>query len=121
MTQSKVSIARGHVAALRAALLCPSPDEIARCAGGLVEAAQCLVFVKGLLETGLVEEGLPGEDLGPELDALKNELRSVDKLIEHGAAFNRGWARLLGAATAGYTPSGEAASLSVPGAISVQG
>jgi len=41
-----------------------------------------------------------------ELGALRNELRIVNRLIEHGAAYYQGWAKLLGAAAGGYMPTG---------------
>lgn len=115
--RSKVSNARTHVASLRAALLLPSPDEIGRCLPALMEAVQCL----GSVEHELRDRGRDHPDLRSELKALLNELRLVNQLIEHGAALCQGWATLLGAATAGYMPSGEAVPLTAPGVISVEG
>ena len=98
------------------ALLSPSPEEIERCLPALEEAVRCLAGAEQELEH-------PG--LGGELNALKNELRIVSRLIEHGAAFYQGWAKLLGAATAGYMPTGEAAPIAGlmngTGNISVRG
>jgi hypothetical protein len=56
-----------------------------------------------------------------ELKSLQADLLAVQKLIEHGAAFHSGWARLLGAAAAGYTSSGEAAPLAARGSLAIQG
>ncbi len=115
--RSKVRNARTHVAALRTALLLPSPEEIGRCVLALMEAVQCL----GSVERELRERGGKHPELRSDLKALLNELRLVNQLIEHGAALCQGWATLLGAATAGYTPAGAAAPLTAPAAISVQG
>ena len=121
--RSKISVARTHVAALRAALLSPSVDElaaggIAGCVGGLVEAAQCLGVVEERLRAG---DAAHHDELRRELGALRNDLRGVRALIEQGAAFYLGLAKLLGAATAGYMPSGAAAPLNASGALSLKG
>jgi len=105
------------VAALRAALLLPTVDELGQCVAGLVEAAQSL----GSVEQGLRSGEAAPDGLRSDLDGLKNELRRVHALIEQGAAFHSGLAKLLGSATAGYTPSGAAAPLTPAGALSVQG
>jgi hypothetical protein len=115
--RSKVSSIRAQVAQLRTALLLPSPDAIERCLPELTEAVQGLLT----LEHELRARGKEPGDLGPELSALRDELGLVSQLIAHGAGLYQGWAALLGAATAGYTPSGEAAPLTAPGAISVRG
>jgi hypothetical protein len=115
--RSRISNARRDVSALRRALLLPSPDDIGRCLPALIEAAQGMAWV----ESELRKRGGEHPELRSELHALLNELRLVNQLIEHGAALHQGWATLLGAAMAGYTPSGEAVPLTAPGAISVQG
>ena len=60
-------------------------------------------------------------DIVRDLKALKIELRSAAKLIQHGFEFHRGWARLLGAAASGYTASGEAAQLNPPRKLALEG
>ena len=109
--RENLNVVRQHIAGLRAALLLPTPEAIERSLPGLIEAA------------GLLREAgdRPSRELHNDLAAVQSDLRSVARLIDHGAALNLGWARLLGAATAGYTPSGEAAPLTAPGSISVQG
>ena len=96
--------ARKHVEELRIALLTPSADEVIAALPGLDEAVRCL--------TAASEDRPARADLEkPKLLKLKNELRTVARLIEHGAALNQGWANLLGAAAAGYTPAGQPAPL----------
>ena len=114
---SSLRRAREHVAALRGALVSPSPEEIERFLPALVEAAACLGSVQHEIETS--STGVP--ELREELHALKSELALVQRLIEHGATFYQGWARLLGSATGGYTPSGESAPLTGARTISAQG
>ena len=118
---SRISKARRHVEALRAALLCPGPEEIERCLPGLEEAARSLAAA----ETELSASGAARPILARELRALSHELKLASRLIEHGAAFHSGWAKLLGAAAAGYMPTGEAAPITglvqATGRLSVQG
>ena len=116
MTQSSLRDARNHVARLREALLAPSPEAIARCLPGLIEAGECLGRVQQELGGGPVDGGLVLE-----VQAFQRELKIAAKLIEHGAALQSGWAKLLGAAVSGYLPDGEAAPLSAAGTISVRG
>ncbi len=114
--RSNLKIARNRIEQLRGALLSPSPEEIERCLPGLVEAVACL---------GLVQQNLSGEGADPELSrelkTLRIELTAVSRLIEHGAAFYHGWAKLLGSATSGYTPTGDAAPISAAGTMWIRG
>ena len=95
---------RESLAALRDALLSPSPESIEACLPGLVDAASHI-----------------GAADPESLHALKNDLRAVKNLIEHGEKINRGLARLLGAKMAGYTPTGDAAPISAAATISIEG
>jgi hypothetical protein len=97
-------------------LLAPTPEAIERCLPGLAEAADLLGRVQQDLAAG-------GERYGilMDLHAIKRELGSIHQLIARGAGFYRGWATLLGAATAGYMPSGEAAPVAPSGKISIRG
>ena len=110
---------RNRVAALRTALLspAPSPDQIIGCVPELTKAASGLTAIE---RRSPAHPAVSIRDLR-ELSSLKTELRAAAKLIEHGAAFHRGWARLLGAAVAGYTPSGEAAPLITRGSLAMEG
>jgi hypothetical protein len=114
--RSKLSLARIQVDRLRSVLLTPSPEKIEQCLPGLAEALACLGEVQRSLG---VEAADP--ELGRELKVLKNDLNAVRKLIEHGAEFYQGWAKLLGSATSGYTPTGDAAPISAAGTVSIRG
>ena len=114
--RSKLNIARRRVADLRQALLSPSPEEIERCLPGLAEAATCL---------GQLERELHSERADPllaaELQALQRDLKMIARMVQQSSAFYRGWASILGAAAGGYTSSGQAAEIAVPGTIAVRG
>jgi hypothetical protein len=118
MMRLSIRAVRNHVAALRLALLAPSSEELQRFLPVLADAAGCLSVIQR--ELGLrPNQGDP--ELGRELKALKQDLRAVGKLIEHGAAFWQAWAKRFGAATGGYTPSGEPRPVAAAGTISVRG
>ena len=104
---------------MRSALLSPaqSPGDLMDCVPGLSTAAGCLSAIEHQLQA----RPAVSIDRVRELRSLQAELRAVQKLIEHGAAFHRGWARLLGAAAAGYTSSGEAAPLAARGSLAMEG
>ncbi|HLW75445.1 MAG TPA: hypothetical protein VKS01_00650 [Bryobacteraceae bacterium] len=108
--------ARAHVAALRQALFTPDPEAILACVPGLALAAECIHTVENRLRD---QPSISIDELR-EWNALKADLKSVGRLIEHGARFYRGWARILGSAS-GYTASGEATALTPSGSIAMKG
>jgi hypothetical protein len=87
------------------------------CVPGLSKAAASL----SAIEQRLKAQPAVSLDHVRELKSLQADLLAVQKLIERGAAFHSGWARLLGAAAAGYTSSGEAAPLAARGSLAIQG
>jgi hypothetical protein len=105
---SRLRIVREQVAALRQALLSPTPEGIDACLPGLAEAA-----------CSISHAGLTADD--EERRAFKRELRSVNDLLRHGEQMNRGLARLLGARMAGYTSTGDPAAIHAPARLSLQG
>jgi hypothetical protein len=112
-----INDARASIADLHAALIAPSPDRLLGCLPALTEAAVRLGIVENRLRADSGDSG----EIACAVKALKSDLRGVAKLIEHGAGFYRGWARFLGAAAAGYTPSGEAAPLVARGSVVLEG
>ena len=116
---SHVRHVRSKVEALRAALLTPNPQQISDALPGLEEAAVSL----HALEAEVRANAATPADLRHQLKDLKNDLRTVAALVEHGATFYQGWAKMLAIAAAGYTPKGEAAPLEpiAANAISIRG
>lgn len=107
MMRSKVHSVRERVAALRAALLAPTPEG---------------------LEAELPSLQLALEDLAAaerpdlaELRALARDLKNAQTLIDHGLGTQQGLARLLAASLGGYQPDGEPAPLTAAGTIAVEG
>jgi hypothetical protein len=108
----RVKQARDRVESLRLALLRAIPEEMDAALPGLEEAIQCLHTV----ERELREGACAPYEIRRELKLLKNDLRLLGLLIEHGVAFCRGWASMLGAGPS-YTQGGHA----VPGKIASPG
>jgi hypothetical protein len=115
----RVEQARDRVELLRLALLRAIPEEMDAALPGLEEAIQCLQEVEWELRAGTHA----AYEVRRELKLLKNDLRLIARLIEHGAAFCRGWASMLGAGPS-YTQDGHAVpeAIAAPGgALSLQG
>jgi len=114
-----------QVAALRLALLAPSAGRLQSFLPALTEAAASLDRIQRDLAArpNLPQQRAPASDpeIHSDLMVLRRELRAVAKLIQHGAAFWEAWAKLFGAATGGYTPSGDPQPVAAAGTISVQG
>jgi hypothetical protein len=113
---SKIKQARDRVLALQTALVNPAPELVAVALPGLEEAAQCLAAVEQEFRAGA---GAPHE-VRRELRLLKNDLRISGRLIEHGIAFWRGWAKMLGAGPE-YTQTGHTAAPHSEGTLSLRG
>ena len=113
------------MAQLRLALLEGSLGQLEQCVPALTEAARHL---RSLESRARQADGSAASAEAEELRRLKPQLAAVMRLIENGAEFYHGWARLLCAA-AGYTATGEAAPLAAsfseapagPGRISLAG
>jgi hypothetical protein len=113
---SSIKLARDRVEFLRLALLSPSPEEIGAALPGLEDAALCL----GTVERELCAGACAPYEVRRELKMLKNDLKIVARLIQHGTAFWQGWARTIGAGPA-YTPAGVRASAHSEGSLSLRG
>jgi hypothetical protein len=114
--RSRIKQARDRIEPLRLALVNSTPEEFGAALPGLADAAFCL----GAVEQELREGAAAPYEVRRELQLLKNELRIVARLIEHGTAFCRGWARILGASPA-YTQNGRTAPEQCTGTLSLQG
>ena len=121
MMRSKVKQARERVEALRLALVSPAPVEIGAILPGLNEAARCLATIEQEVREGAsAPYEVRRELVRRELTMLKNELRISGRLIEHGLAFCRGWAKMIGAGPA-YTQAGRPAVSPPEGTFSFEG
>lgn len=107
--RSSLKQARERIAALRASLICSSPEAIEQCLAPLAEAAASLCCCQADPEA--LDEAV----------TLRRELARAARLIQSGTELNAGWARILGASTAGYTSKGDAAPVGAAGNVSIRG
>jgi hypothetical protein len=113
---SKLKQARGWIESLRLALVDPRPEEIDAALSGVEEAARTLESVEREIRAGACAP----YEVRRELKLLKNDLRIVGRLIEHGIAFCHAWVKILGIGP-GYTPTGVGAPVEIENRISLRG
>ena len=123
---SKLRQARARLSDVRRVLAGAStPQEIGGCAPLLEEAILALQAIPsrpaGCLAGGPDHADETAAELAREFAALQFELGVVRRLIDGGADFYQGWARVLAAVLSGYTPSGEPAALPAQGSVSLEG
>ena len=125
---SQLRQARARLSDVRRVLAAAStPEEIRDCAPLLEEAILALQAIPSRADGFLLSSSVPDHadetsgELAREFEALQFELGVVRRLIEGGADFYRGWARILAAVLTGYTPSGEPAALTARGSVSLEG
>jgi hypothetical protein len=109
---SPVSEAREQACDVRLALLNPAAE-----GDFAAEILKLNLAIDRLREVKLqIGQARPGSEeravLEQDLRALRNDLDRLGRLAGHGEAFWRGWARVLGLDTSGYTPAGLPVSLS---------
>ena len=114
--RSRIKEALDRIESLRLALVSLAPETIGAALPGLEDAALCL----GSVEQELREGACAPYEVRRELKLLKNDLRIVGRLIEHGVAFCQGWAKMIGAGP-GYTQMGGRARPHSEGTVSLQG
>src|ERR1700744_1756606 len=95
---------RARIAALRAALLDPSPEALEPHLPGLEEALSDLLCLQQepALQTAQSDSSPSLASrlaLRRDLQARSLDLRAAGSLIKHGIAFQEGWGRLLAAST----------------------
>jgi hypothetical protein len=122
MKHSAINEARESARQLRRALLSGSLEDLGESIPALTGAVRNLQS----LEKSLASQGDTTGDttartrLRRELIELRRDLDSAAWLVLNGAALQKGWARLLGAAL-GYTASGDAAPLPSAARVRVTG
>jgi hypothetical protein len=112
----RIKEARDRIELLRLALVSPSAADLGAALPGLEQAATSL----GEIEKELRAGGPAPYEVRRELQMLKNDLRIIARLVEHGMAFCRGWAKMLGAGP-GYTQAGRTAPIRSEGRLSLRG
>jgi hypothetical protein len=110
--RSPVREIRGQAGEVRLALL--NPAEAGDFAAELLKLSAAIDQLQEVKFQ--VEVARPGSEervaLETDLRALREDLARLARLSGHGEAFWRGWARMMGLDTSGYTQAGLPASLS---------
>ena len=73
------------------------------------------------LARGVAAIHSPTPELAEELRALRADLRRAAGLVQSGLELQAGWARILGAASSGYTAEGQAAPLETAVHVAFEG
>lgn len=120
---------RPAVAGMREALLGTEMAALESCMPGLERAVILMEELSrppapgptGVKPAGAESAGAEPVSLRRELTALRADLQGLGRLANRGAGYCQGLARLLGAASGGYTPGGEGSPLRPPGNLLVRG
>jgi hypothetical protein len=110
MIASRLSRTRESIAALRTVLLQPTPEALQAYVPALREEVENF----SALTHPTCEEAI-------DLNGLQQDLAACRKLIDHGLATTRALTGILAAASAGYSPTGEARPLIARGRLSLNG
>ena len=115
-TAEQLSAARLQVKRACHLLEAPSPASLEASSSALERA------VSGLNDCRRgIRPGVPDADVRAKIRQLRAELRHAGRLLESAADFYRGWERILGAMSGGYTAGGEPAPVSRTGKLYCQG
>jgi hypothetical protein len=115
-TAGHLSAARSEVKRACHLLEAPSPASLEASSSALERA------VSGLNDCRRgIRPGVPDADVRAKIRQLRAELRHAGRLLESAADFYRGWERILGAMSGGYTAGGEPAPVSRTGKLYCQG
>lgn len=97
-------------------LISPTGDALDRCQGVLERAVSELVECSHLRAQGKADT-----EIVSRADALRIQVLRAGRLLESAADFYRGWERILGAMSGGYTPGGGAAAVARRGRVFFRG
>jgi hypothetical protein len=97
-------------------LIAPTPEAMDSCQNALQAALSELVEFRSK-----IREISAGEATQRLAHGLRSEVQRAARLLQNLAGFYRGWERILGAMTAGYTASGEPAPVTRLGRLNCRG
>jgi hypothetical protein len=112
----RLAIARSEVRRACGLLIAPTPEALANCQDALERARIALVeFQPYCLDAPT------GSGFRATVKDLRSEVLRAGRLLQNLAGFYRGWERILGAMSGGYTMSGSAAPVARQGRICCRG
>jgi hypothetical protein len=115
-TAEQLSAARLEVKRARDLLEAPSPGSLEASSSALERAVSGLNSCRRGMRPGLTDA-----DLIAKVRQLRTELRHAGRLLESAADFYRGWERILGVMSGGYTAGGEPARVARTGRVHCEG
>jgi hypothetical protein len=112
----RLAMARSEVTRACALLIAPTPEALRTCQGALERAVEALSELRSPPADFREDPAVP-----PQARALRIEVLRAGRLLQNLAKFYRGWERILGAMSAGYTSNGDPAPVSRMGRLCCRG
>lgn len=97
-------------------LLAPTPEALNDCQDALARAASALTEFRLRCQ-----EVPPDSDASSIASALRKDVQRARRLLQNLASFYRGWERILGTMSAGYTAGGDPAPVARVGRLCCRG
>jgi hypothetical protein len=114
--EERLAAARAEVRRASELLVDASPEALQSCHGALDRAVSELAGFRSQCAAAPPDAGALSTALG-----LRSEILRAARLLENLAAFYRGWERILGTMSAGYTARGDAAPVARQGRLYCRG
>src|SRR5579863_1002263 len=112
----RLATARTEVTRACDLLIAPTPQALRSCQDALQRAVEAMTELPSPPEEFRADPAVE-----PQARALRTEILRADKLLQNLARFYRGWERILGAMSAGYTANGDPAPVSRMGRLCCRG
>ncbi len=120
-TAEHLSVARSEVKRACRLLEAPSPASLEASSSALERAVSGIDDCRRGIRPGVADADVRAADVRTMLRQLRADLRRAGRLLESAADFYRGWERILGAMSGGYTAGGEPAAVARTGKLYCQG
>ena len=117
----QLTAARAAVDRASQLLLAPTPEQMDRCASLLEDAISDLTTAGGHCDPSAPACKPPNTETLVQARLLESSVGRAKHLLDSAGAFYSNWIRCLAALCAGYTGSGQPASIERSGRLSVRG
>lgn len=112
----QLAIARAEVNRACGLLVAPTPEALLNCQQALTSAVSALMEFRDQCR-----QTPTASSASLAMRAFRNEIHRAGRLLQNLANFYRGWERILGTRSGGYTASGDPAPVARVGRLSCQG
>lgn len=118
----RLAIARSEVKRAYDLLIAPTPEALNHCQDALERAVSALTEFRSRCQAGAAEPGAVSVVGVYQLAcALRVDVQRAGRLLQSLAGFYRGWERILGTMSAGYTAGGDPAPVARIGRLCCRG